>query len=239
MLDRKTSKKRSGPSAHVKTKAKSKPSPYRYTFAIALLWVFLLTVEMINLYNNNEISQNFLLSSTSITVSLLFSLSVFTYLLFRGKSFREIMSSFGLTREKLTSRNLFIGIALFFGVIALEILVAEFSQITNIPLPTNVDQLLAGMPLYFYIFAIFIAPVNEEIFFRAFLVPRIGIILSAIVFAVFHAGYGSVSELFGTLIFGLIAGYIFKRTGSVYSSLFAHICVNLLAISALIAFSSM
>ncbi|MGC8730310.1 MAG: CPBP family intramembrane glutamic endopeptidase [Candidatus Micrarchaeia archaeon] len=87
------------------------------------------------------------------------------------------------------------------------------------------------MPVYFLIFSFIIAPFTEEILFRGFLVPRLGIILSAIIFAVPHfISYLSISEFVAAFLFGLAAGYAYKKTGSLYVSILAHMLVNFLAI---------
>ena len=104
-----------------------------------------------------------------------------------------------------------------------------------ISLPTNVRQLLGGLPAYFFAFAVIVAPIDEEILFRGFLVPRIGIILSALIFGILHfLSYASISEFIAAFVFGLIAGYAFKRTRSLYSTIIPHMLVNLLGILALL-----
>ena len=117
--------------------------------------------------------------------------------------------------------------------LVVELGISLFSKFTNIPLPTNVMKLLGGMPIYFYIFSFLIAPVNEEILFRGFFVSRIGIIPSAILFALLHFSYASISEFVAALIFGLLAGYVFKKTKSLYTSITAHVLLNFLTIAVL------
>ncbi len=200
-----------------------------YAFAIALL---LLTAYYIYEYSQGSVSADTLDANTSITLSLMFSIFVFAYLLLRGWSLKKIIRSLGLSREKFNVTALVTGIKLLAIVFAFEILLSVFSQVTNIPLPTNVGTVLSGFPLYFLIFSFLVAPINEEILFRGFLVPRIGIVFSALIFAVLHSGYASISEFAAALLFGLAAGYYFKKTGSLYATIFAHVLVNLIAIVA-------
>ena len=83
----------------------------------------------------------------------------------------------------------------------------------------------------FLLFSFLVAPINEEILFRGFMVPRIGILASAVLFSVPHLlSYSSVSELIAAFIFGIAAGYAFKKTGSLYPSIIAHALVNLISI---------
>ena len=178
----------------------------------------------------NTSGQQSLIDST-IASSLSFPISVFIYLLMRGMSPRQIVKDLGLGRRMFNRRALYNGIKLFFAILLLEIVVSLITVATGVQLPTNVQALLEGMPIYFLLFSIFIAPINEEIFFRGFLVPRAGIVLSSLIFAAFHIGYGSVSEFAAAVAFGLLAGYVYKKNGSLYATIFAHMAVNALTIS--------
>ncbi len=94
---------------------------------------------------------------------------------------------------------------------------------------------IQAAPAYYLFFIAIIAPINEEILFRGFLVPRIGILASALIFAIPHLIiYYSVYELAFAFAFGLLAGYVFKKSGSLYSTIIAHMMVNVLAVLLLI-----
>ncbi len=206
----------------------------RYLFYFSALFFFGVTfIYAYELYSGN-ISLDLANTISSITISMFFSTVVIAYLFFKGKNISQVIKSLGLSKDKLNRKALFIGVKLFFLIFLLEIITSVFSQYTNIQLPTNVDKILGAEPIYFLIFAAFIAPINEEIFFRAFLVPRIGIVLSALIFAVLHSGYSSISEFGAALIFALLAGYYYKKYGTLYATILAHITVNFIAVMALI-----
>ena len=86
--------------------------------------------------------------------------------------------------------------------------------------------------MWFLIFAAVIEPINEEIFFRGFLSTRIGIMPSAIIFGLAHYSYNSTFgvEVIAAFAFGIISAYVYKRTGSVYPGIIAHILINSLAV---------
>ncbi|MCL4411383.1 lysostaphin resistance A-like protein [Candidatus Marsarchaeota archaeon] len=175
-------------------------------------------------------------AGSSMALSLFFLLVVFSYLLWRGRTLRQIISSLGLSRSALTARNIGIGVALFAAILVVELAIGAFSVVTGISLPTNTAQIFSGLPAYFLAFALIVAPLDEEILFRGFMVPRIGIVLSALLFGLLHLlSYLSISEFIAALAFGLLAGYVFRRTGSLYPSIAAHMLVNALGILALIA----
>ena len=191
---------------------------------------------------------------SSITLSLFFAFASFSYLLWKGKTLKSIIEEFGLSRSGLTLKMLLMGIVLFFAIVLLQIILTVFQTVTGIQLPTNVSVLLAGTPLYFLIFTFLIAPINEEIFFRGFLINRaknffkgsgkanskdrwalwFGIIVSAIIFGALHIDYLSVSEFVAAFVFGILAGYVFTKTKSLYPSIIAHIVVNFLTIISLL-----
>ena len=92
---------------------------------------------------------------------------------------------------------------------------------------------ISGLPVYILLFAVFFAPFSEELFFRGFLVPRIGIIGSAALFAVSHITYGSIAEIAGVLTVGLILGAVFKYSKSITPCILIHLIYNGISIAAI------
>lgn len=211
----------------------------RYAFYLASAILFILIFLFPFLFYVGAIGEPVALAWSSIALSFLFPSIAFSFMLFRGKNMRSIVKDLGLARDRLTPKNIGIGIALFFAILLLSIFISLFSSITSIPLPSNVQQTLAGTPLYFLVFTFLIAPINEEIFFRGFLVPRIGVIASAIIFAILHLSYLSISEFAAAFVFGLLAGYVFKKRKSLYSSIIAHMLVNFITVISLVYVGSM
>ncbi len=188
------------------------------------------------LYAGSYISLSAATIGSSIALSLFFMFVAFSYQLARGMTLKQTVSSLGLSRGALSLRNLGLGLLLFAAVLVVEIAIGTFQAVTGISLPTNTAAVFAGMPAYFLAFAVMVAPFDEEVLFRGFLVPRIGIIASALLFALLHLlSYLSVSEFIAALAFGLMAGYAYRRTGSLYVSITAHMLVNLLGLLALAA----
>jgi len=208
----------------------------RYMFYAAFLLAIILTALLVYLYQANYLTLSIASAGSSIFLSLIFPFAAFAYLIWRGNSPKSMIAQLGLKKKGVTVRNVFLGIALFLAVLLTELLLAIFQELTHISLPTNVQTVFAGLPLYFLVFAAFVAPFNEEIFFRGLLVPRLSIALSALFFALLHylSYQASISEFIAAFMFGLLAGYAFKRTKSLYPSIIAHTLVNSLAVMALI-----
>jgi hypothetical protein len=207
----------------------------RYAFYILLIGSIVSIFFFPYLYAEGIIGINAANADSSIGLSLFFPLVVFAYMMAKGKNLKQIIIELGLSRRAINRRALAYGITVFLAILLLEFGIGAFQEITHIPLPTNVSQLLGGLPAYFFAFAVIVAPIDEEILFRGFLVPRIGIILSALIFGILHfLSYASISEFIAAFVFGLIAGYAFKRTRSLYSTIIPHILVNVLGILALL-----
>ena len=80
-----------------------------------------------------------------------------------------------------------------------------------------------------------VGPVAEEIFFRGFvltgLLKRFGVrralLLSSLLFGLFHIDPGAIVPTFAL---GLVLGWVYLKTGSIWPSIFAHALHNTLAV---------
>ncbi len=211
-------------------KAKRRTKRYAYLIFYLLLVVFF---ALPGAYSAGYITYNAFNFYESAVLSLLFSSGAVAYLFYRGITPKKIRMSLGISKKSFSLGMLSIGIVLFIIILLLEVGVGLISSITGISISTNVSTIFGQAPFWFLIFAVFIAPINEEIFFRGLLVPRIGILPSAIIFSILHASYNSTFgiEIIAAFIFGLLAGYVFKKTKSLYPSILAHMLVNALALA--------
>ena len=66
------------------------------------------------------------------------------------------------------------------------------------------------------------AGVSEEIFFRGLLQPRLGIVLSTVLFVLGHMVYGAPLMLVGIAVLSLIYGVLARLRGNVVSAIAAH-----------------
>ena len=203
-----------------------------FVFIIAIINVLSILFFSI-LANANLISSNdyFYLTNTGLSIS--FSLSVLIYLrLFKGLTLKQAVKNLNLNLKKLTYRNVAIGIVVFSILLLMTFLVNVLSGLTSVQISSNAGIIYGTAPFWFYIFSSLIAPINEEMLFRGFLVPRLGIFFSAMIFGVLHYSYNSTFgiEIILAFIFGIIAGYVFKKTKSLYPSIIAHILFNTISL---------
>ncbi|MBZ9685010.1 CPBP family intramembrane metalloprotease [Clostridium estertheticum] len=95
---------------------------------------------------------------------------------------------------------------------------------------------LTVSPIKLILSAAVIAPIYEEIIFRGILLkgmskkinPTIALVVSALFFAVVHL---NVPQGINAFLLGLVIGFIYLTTDSIYLSIFAHFINNLLALS--------
>lgn len=94
----------------------------------------------------------------------------------------------------------------------------------------NVVKKINSLPVTVLVTGIFVSPIVEELFFRGVLYPRVGMVLSSILFSIAHASYGSVGELIKTFVIGMIFCKIRSRERSLVIPILIHFLINLLSI---------
>lgn len=167
------------------------------------------------------------LGSGAIHLALLATALFFLW----NPDFRAVLKSLGFPGSAKATLIYTVGglVALF---VALYILSLIFSMV-GINDQQNVIDKISGLPVYLLLFAVVLAPFTEEIFFRGLLVPRIGIIPSALLFGVSHLTYGSMMEIAGVIVVGIILGAIFQRSRSITPCILVHLVYNGLSIAAM------
>ncbi|HOA85408.1 MAG: CPBP family intramembrane metalloprotease [Clostridiales bacterium] len=93
------------------------------------------------------------------------------------------------------------------------------------------DTLLNSDFLASFIVAVLLAPVFEELIFRKIIIDRTraygektAILLSALIFALFH---GNLYQYFYAFGIGLVFGYVYLKTGRVIYTILLHMTINL------------
>jgi membrane protease YdiL (CAAX protease family) len=174
-----------------------------------------------------------------IYLLIFFLLPLFCLRVIREKNWKEIWQellpkSKGWKKEVKGSFAL-LG-ALLIGFIIVSSVLVSFETISGIEINDmeKIDEAIGeeinSSPMYFALILIIIL-FAEEFFFRAFLLKRIGIVLSTLVFTFFHLGYGSVAQTIGVFFLGLILAYWFKRNNSIIQNYFGHLFYDIFAIA--------
>lgn len=126
------------------------------------------------------------------------------------RSPREVVTRLGL--ERLGSRQIGIAVGLILPCLTLSVGFGVLGQIVAPERTAQVQEVLRAMSSNvtspaIALFIALAAGVGEEIFFRGAIQPRLGIGLTALLFAVSHTQYGLSYAAVGVLVLGVILGY--------------------------------
>jgi membrane protease YdiL (CAAX protease family) len=91
--------------------------------------------------------------------------------------------------------------------------------------PTEIPPImvwLAGLPIGYKLTIVAAAMTVEEAFFRAFLQPRFGLVVSSVLFALSHFNYGLPFMIVGVFTISLVIGRTLERTGDLLPCIVAH-----------------
>lgn len=100
----------------------------------------------------------------------------------------------------------------------------------------KVVEVANTLPLSVLAIAVLLAPISEEFFFRGFLSSRFGVLISSVIFGLFHFAYGSIVEVVGAFLVGIVFAVVYKRSGSIIPPIAIHMSYNLASIALLRGF---
>lgn len=156
-------------------------------------------------------------------------LSVALFFIWKG-SITKTLKGIGIPGDlKKTFTWLILGAVLIFIVAVLN---AAILMLLDLNDTYKVYELISGVPAWILFMAVFVAPFTEELFFRAALVPRVGMLLSSLLFALFHMSYGSISEIIGAFLIGFVLAYVYKKSKSIITPILLHLGFNLVSVVA-------
>jgi membrane protease YdiL (CAAX protease family) len=172
-------------------------------------------------------STNFYSYIASAAIHLgLFSIALF---FLWKKNIAETIKGIGFPGD--TKKTLIYTVVGLFVVFATLVIFDLVATVVGFNDQAKIVEKVSSLPWYIILFAIFLAPISEELFFRALLVPRIGIVFSSIAFGLVHVAYGSTVELVGAALIGVILGFIFKLSRSITPCLLIHVIYNLISVT--------
>ncbi len=94
----------------------------------------------------------------------------------------------------------------------------------------KVSEVIQNSVPEYLITTVLIGSIVEEIFFRGFLQPKIGIIPSSVLFGYMHVGYGSITEIVAATLLGILLGILYEKRKTIYAPIMAHLAFNLIMI---------
>ncbi len=181
-----------------------------------------------------------LLFSLLFVVILMVVIPIIWYILVNNLRLRETFQRLGLRREGLGNALLwgFIAAVTAFVIsVALDLVILQFG--VDVTKMSNIPQLEQLFSIPTLVVLITVQPIAEEIFFRGFLLekisalsrPWVGVVSSAVLFGIAHLSYGMFYTAVMATMLGLVFAVVVIRTKNLYSSILAHILVNVTSIT--------
>lgn len=143
---------------------------------------------------------------------------------------RRFADQFGLSAPSVAleiGQGVFLGVAVWLlaiaAIVTFALVVVALGGEKALPqeVPT-VIPLIAGLPIGLRILVSLSAGFFEELFFRGFLQPRIGLFLSTCLFAVAHLSYGQPFMLVGITFLSILLGLTVKWRQNIWPAIVAH-----------------
>lgn len=143
---------------------------------------------------------------------------------------RQLAAQFGFLAPSIPREiglGLVLGIgawvAVLAGIMAFALALYALGLGDSLPKqPPALIPFIAGLPVALKILISLSAGVVEEWFFRGFLQPRMGILLSTVLFALAHFSYGQPFMLIGITLLSLIYGLLVKWRQNIWPAIAAH-----------------
>ncbi len=205
----------------------------RIFLALALISIFLfaatLTCMSVSIPFCSALSSNSLIIGTGAIQLGLFSVALF---FLWDTDLRTTLKKLGFP-GKLSTTAIY-SVAGFIAMFALLVIVGIASMAFGFDDQYKIYEKIGDLPWYMLMLAVLLAPICEELFFRGLLVPRFGVVISAIVFGLLHFTYGSILEVVGVMAIGLVLGMVFKKSKSITPCIVVHLLYNLLSISVML-----
>jgi hypothetical protein len=166
-----------------------------------------------------------LLLQSSLLIDAFLILAPVAYFMHKGMTARKALKALGF--KKIKARNLVKETVLLLGTLFLLFLALNvFFTLINFNDLSKVYETVKKISLPFMAYLLIVRVSAEEMFFRGLLVQKIGVFASTLLFALAHALYGSIVEVIGAFVLGLVLAMTFDRTRNLWPNIIAHIAYN-------------
>lgn len=134
------------------------------------------------------------------------------------------LPNFSIVKSILFSMGIAV-VCQFFGLAIYYFVPSYHRTVLEIMMP-----IFERMNLLSIAYLALLAGIGEEIFFRAFLQPLLGLFFTSIIFALLHCGLKRDLFAYGLFAFvvSLVLGYIFNYSGSLFIPIASHFFIDFL-----------
>lgn len=144
------------------------------------------------------------------------------------KKLIEILHGFGLTRINafdLIKKTIILLVKLFLALFLIGLIGSYLNFNDSEIIKDKIQSIMAEDP-FILAYLIIIRVICEEIFFRGFLLHKLGNFFQAFLFAILHYSYESNIEVIGAFFLGLILGKSAKDNKNLFPNILAHLIYN-------------
>lgn len=152
--------------------------------------------------------------------------------------------------KQLTAVNYFASVIIIYLVLLVSLVITRF-LLTLAHFENAGTYFLELLPLFknsrfLLVFTCVTAGVVEELIFRGYLLPRIAVMsnsnhlavwVSSLFFGLMHFKYGTVYNVVGPFVIGMVFGYYYLKFRNIKTIIFCHIMWDLFALLALTHFT--
>lgn len=148
-----------------------------------------------------------------------------------GQNVHQLLKRLGFDHIEL-SKDVTYAIA-FTGALLVASIAIQFA-FYSIGMAEDVQRVadqIAQFDLNEIIVLVTVASIVEEIFFRGFIQRHTNILVAAFLFSYFHIIYGSLAELIGTFVLGVLLGIEYAKRSNVFAPILSHLFYNLMTVT--------
>jgi len=183
-----------------------------------------------------QLTESTILFSSIITVLMFVGIPFIWYLFVNKYSMKEMLSHLRLRLERIDSAFLWGVVAAVFMIFIVFMIGMILYYGANVGEEnlSNVEDLAGNLSIVSMFFVIIFQSISEEIFFRGFLLEKIGLIagdvmaifVTAVLFGLAHISYGKVYPVVMPVVMGVLLGFVVVKTKNLYSAITAHMIFN-------------
>ncbi|HLD76023.1 MAG TPA: CPBP family intramembrane glutamic endopeptidase, partial [Candidatus Norongarragalinales archaeon] len=156
--------------------------------------------------------------------SLFFLILPFAFFRLERAPWKKTLSRLGFFQK--TSLLETLRVAVFcFAALFVSLLILGFAFAPFLDTGPALER-IRNLSLSLLILAVTLGPLGEEVFFRGFLQPQLGVVLTSFLFGLLHSVFSSPLEGVAAFVASLILGYFYRKYANLYASILAHAVYN-------------
>jgi membrane protease YdiL (CAAX protease family) len=174
-----------------------------------------------------DLSRGVLLLVFLVNTTIFILLPVlYLWLIYPRQSWSMMVDELRARLEPMTAVWALVGAAVTFAfMVIMGLVLTGLVDMGWMEEPETSELVLALQPqltLFLVIAIPLTAAVTEEVFFRGILQPRVGLVVSSLLFGLVHIGYGTWLQIVAPVVLGLFFGLMYRFTKTLWAPIAGH-----------------